>query len=123
MKSTVFFVDQSDDGGPVLIQSASVPLSNWDDELRGIRRFAERTGAGTLKEFREAAQREENSLYRSLEETSTRVQERLKVEGDWRIYPFAVHDLIAKGRVALDGRTVYIDGVRMLEKALAKANT
>jgi hypothetical protein len=37
----------------------------------------------------------------------------LKVEGDWKIYPFAVHELIAKGRVALDGRTVYIDGVQM----------
>ena len=31
VKSTVFFVDQSDDGGPILIQSASLPLSRWDD--------------------------------------------------------------------------------------------
>jgi phosphoribosylglycinamide formyltransferase 1 len=116
VKSTVFFVDQSDDGGPVLVQSGSVPLSKWDDELRSIRRFAEKTGARTLKQFREAAQREGNGLYRSLEEISTRVQETLKVEGDWRIYPFAVHDLIAKGRVALDGRMVYIDGVQMPEK-------
>ena len=116
VKSTVFFVDPSDDGGPVLIQSASLRLSRWDAELRDARRFAERTGARTLGQFREAAQREGNNLYRSLEEVSTRIQEILKVEGDWRIYPFAVHELIAKGRVTVDGRTVYIDGVQMPEE-------
>jgi len=113
VKSTVFFVDESDDGGPTLIQSASVPLSRWDSELRDIRKFAESLNARTLKDFREATEREGNSLYKSLEQVSTAIQETLKIEGDWRIYPFAVHDLIAKGRVALDGRTVYIDGVRM----------
>ncbi len=116
VKSTVFFVDESDDGGPILIQSASLPLSRWDDELRDVRRFAERKDAGNLRQFREAAQKEGNNLYKSLEEVSTRIQDVLKVEGDWKIYPFAVHELIAKGRVALDGRTVYIDGVRMPEE-------
>ena len=116
VKSTVFFVDQSDDGGPILIQSASLPLSRWDDELRDVRRFAERTEARTLGQFREAAQREGNTLYKSLKEVSASIQEILKVEGDWRIYPFAVHELIAKGRVAVDGRTVYIDGVQMQEE-------
>ncbi|MDR2018744.1 MAG: hypothetical protein LBQ00_07760 [Syntrophobacterales bacterium] len=113
VKSTVFFVDQSDDGGPILIQSASVPLSRWDQELRDVRRFAEKTGARTLKDFREASERESNNLYESLKEVSAAIQEALKVEGDWTIYPFAVHDLIAKGRVALDGRKVYIDGMEM----------
>jgi hypothetical protein len=37
----------------------------------------------------------------------------LKVKGDWEIYPFAIHDLIATGRAAIDGRTVYIDGKKM----------
>ena len=115
VKSTVFFVDPSDDGGPILIQSASLPLSRWDDALRGVRRFAERTDARTLGQFREAAQREGNHLYKSLEEVSTHIQEILKVEGDWKIYPFAVHELIAKGRVAVGGRTVFIDGVQMPE--------
>jgi phosphoribosylglycinamide formyltransferase-1 len=113
VKSTVFFVDESDDGGPILIQSASVPLSRWDNELHDIRKFAEGMNARTLKDFREAAERERSTLYGSLEQVSTDIQETLKIEGDWRIYPFAVHDLIAKGRVAIDGRTVYIDGVRM----------
>jgi phosphoribosylglycinamide formyltransferase 1 len=113
VKSTVFFVDQSDDGGPILIQSASLALSRWDSDLRDIRRFAEKTGARNLKDFREAAEREGNGLYGSLEEVASRIQDTLKVEGDWKIYPFAVHELIAKGRVALDGRTVYVDGVQM----------
>ncbi|MCX5815472.1 MAG: formyltransferase family protein [Proteobacteria bacterium] len=113
VKSTVFFVDASDDGGPILVQSRSLPLSTWDDELRDIRRFAEKTDARTLPQFREAAQRERNMLYTSLEQVSASIQEVLRTEGDWQIYPFVVHELIAKGRVALDDRTVYIDGVRM----------
>jgi len=116
VKSTVFFVDESDDGGPILIQSASLLLSPWDKDLRDIRRFSEKTGARTLTEFQEAAQREGNGLNRRLEEVSSAIQERLKVEGDWRIYPFAVHDLIGRGRVALEGRRVFIDGVEMGEK-------
>ncbi|MCX5804892.1 MAG: formyltransferase family protein [Proteobacteria bacterium] len=116
VKSTVFFVDQSDDGGPILIQSASLPLSRWDKELRDIRRFAEKTEKRTLKTFREAAQEEESNLYKTLQEVSANIQEVLKVEGDWQIYPFAVHELIAKGRAALDGRTLYIDGLQMPEE-------
>lgn len=113
VRSTVFFVDQSDDGGPIVIQSKSLPLSRWDEQLRDIRRFAERRNARTLEQFRAAEQGEENNLYKSLEQVSTVIQDVLRTEGDWQIYPFAVHDLIAKGRVALDGRTVYVDGVRM----------
>lgn len=113
VKSTVFFVDQSDDGGPILIQSASLPLSRWDNQLRTVRRFAEKIDARVLKKFREAAEREKNNLYETLKKVSGDIQEVLKVEGDWKIYPFAVHELIAKGRVALDDRTVYIDGVQM----------
>jgi phosphoribosylglycinamide formyltransferase-1 len=116
VKSTVFFVDASDDGGPIVIQSKSLPLSRWDDELRDIRRFVEKTDARTLEQFRAAAQREGSTLYKSLEEVSTSVQEVLRVEGDWQIYPFAVHQLIGAGRVALEGRTVYIDGVQMPEE-------
>ncbi len=116
VKSTVFFVDESDDGGPVLIQSASLPLSRWDSELRDVRRFSDRRDARTLKSFREAAREEGSDLYQALQEISGGVQEVLKVEGDWKIYPFAVHELIGKGRVAVEGRTVYIDGVEMPEE-------
>ena len=75
VKSTVFFVDESDDGGPILIQSASLPLSPWDEDLRDIRKFSEKAGARTLPEFQEAAQREGNSFYKRLEEVSSAVQE------------------------------------------------
>jgi len=41
------------------------------------------------------------------------LQEALKVAGDWHIYPLAVHDLIARGRVQIANRTVYLDGKEM----------
>jgi phosphoribosylglycinamide formyltransferase-1 len=116
VKSTVFFVDASDDGGPILVQSASLQLSRWDNELRDIRKLIERTGVNGLDAFRTAAQGAGGDLYGSLKGVCTRIQEVLRTEGDWQIYPFAVHDLIGKGRVALDGRTVYIDGVKMPEE-------
>jgi hypothetical protein len=43
------------------------------------------------------------------------LQQALKVAGDYKIYPFAVHDLIAQGRVQVDGRIVYVDGREMPE--------
>jgi hypothetical protein len=43
------------------------------------------------------------------------LQAALKVAGDWKTYPFAVHDLIAQGRVKIDGRTVYVDDIKMPE--------
>ncbi|MCX7965452.1 MAG: formyltransferase family protein [Syntrophorhabdaceae bacterium] len=115
VKSTVFFVDESDDGGPILIQSKSVSLSPWDDKLYAVKKFIDKKGITTLAELREMAKEEGNNFDMLLEEVSKEVQEVLKVEGDWKIYPFAVHNLIAKGRVSLDGRKVFIDGVEMPE--------
>ena len=43
------------------------------------------------------------------------LQDALKVAGDWKIYPLAVHELIAQGRVQIADRTVYIDGKEMPE--------
>jgi folate-dependent phosphoribosylglycinamide formyltransferase PurN len=117
VKATVFFVDASNDGGPILVQSASLSLSGWERELREVRHFAEKAGVTTLEKFRALTLTEgREDLYQTLETVSSSVQERLRDEGDWKIYPFAVHDLIAKGRVALEGRTVHIDGVQMPEE-------
>ena len=113
VRSTVFFVDQSDDGGPILIQSASLSLAPWDKDLGPVRRFAEEKHVRELKDFRESALQEGNDLYEKLRTVSTDIQEVLKVEGDWKIYPFAVHDLIGKGRVTVEDRTVYVDGVKL----------
>ena len=49
------------------------------------------------------------ALKQNMEAVCRVLQTALKQEGDWQIYPFAVHDLIARGRVELDGRKVYVD--------------
>lgn len=42
------------------------------------------------------------------------MEERIREQGEWRLFPFAVHDLIANGRVAIDeGKNIYVDGSRM----------
>jgi len=39
------------------------------------------------------------------------IQEKIRKEGEWVIYPFAVHQLIAKGRLGIDRYdNVYVDG-------------
>ncbi len=119
VRSTLFFVDKGEDTGPVLLQS--VPLSvrealrqaeagGMTGLLRGlsdITSFARRNGIKTCESFQEKASVEMVNL---LAQIGTTLQSALKVMGDWKIYPFAVHDLIAPGRVALEGRTVYVDG-------------
>ncbi|MBI2486929.1 MAG: hypothetical protein HYW01_08220 [Deltaproteobacteria bacterium] len=48
------------------------------------------------------------------EEDIEKIQEKIRKEGEWQIFPFAVHHLIAKGRVGIDGENnIYVDGVRM----------
>jgi len=116
VKSTVFFVDESDDGGPILIQSRSIALSRWDEKLYDVKKFIEKREIRTLSEFIEEAKKDGNNLDLVLEAVSKEIQDVLKEEGDWMIYPFAVHNLIGKGRVSLDGRKVYIDGVEMPEE-------
>jgi len=51
------------------------------------------------------------------EDRAGKLQEIMKREGDWLIYRFAVHHLIAKGRVGIDPEdNVYIDKIRMPEE-------
>jgi phosphoribosylglycinamide formyltransferase-1 len=118
VRSTVFFVDRGDDTGPVLVQSKPVHVSQkeWESELFEIRDFAEKHNTKTIKNFETAAKNEGKAfLSGNLKNISAKLQEILKQQGDWIIYPFAVHDLIAKGMVELDGRTVYIDSRKMPE--------
>ena len=45
------------------------------------------------------------------------VNEKIRVEGEWKIFPYAVHNLIAKGCLGVDSDdNVYLDGVK-LERA------
>lgn len=122
LRSTLFFVDKSKDGGPVLAQSA--PLDIMDtlkireasgsvglvNQLSEIKSFLSSNRIMTYQAFQEQATPQ---LRTALEVICSSLQEAIKEAGDWKIYPFAVHNLIARGRVEIDGRSVYIDGQEM----------
>ncbi len=122
LRSTLFIVDKGEDSGPILIQSRPLNIIQTLSELEAkgekglseglnrISRFATLQNINTYAGFREKA---DEDLQIIMGRISSRLQDMLKVKGDWEIYPFAIHDLIAKGRVAVDGRTVYIDGEEM----------
>jgi methionyl-tRNA formyltransferase len=122
LRSTLFFVDNSMDNGPVLTQS--VPMDIYDtltvlethvspglhSKLDKIKTFAAANNITDYAGFQEKAPPDIRS---DMEQICSALQDAIKVAGDWKIYPFAVHDLIARGRVETDGRTVYVDGVQM----------
>lgn len=48
------------------------------------------------------------------EEDIDAIQERIRKQGEWQLFPFAVHHLIAKGWVGIDGEdNIYVDGEKM----------
>jgi phosphoribosylglycinamide formyltransferase-1 len=118
VRSTLFFVDKGEDTGPVLVQSSGLSIvdaiqeteknynSGLPETLHKVKEFINRRNIKTYSEFKKSADIE---IYRMMENICIQLQESLKVSGDWEIYPFAVHNLIARGRVAIDGRSVYID--------------
>jgi folate-dependent phosphoribosylglycinamide formyltransferase PurN len=122
IRSTLFFVDKGEDTGPVLVQSgplnilqtiARLELGRRDGLSKGLRaiaNFATTHDIETYENFEEKAGKE---LLTMMETICRNLQETLKMSGDWKIYPFAVHDLIAQGRVQIDGRTVYVDAEEM----------
>jgi phosphoribosylglycinamide formyltransferase 1 len=119
LRSTLFFVDNNVDTGPVLVQSAPLNVSNTlkkledegqaglEENLSQVLKFANLAGVNTYPQFKAKATPQ---MMAKLGDICTRLQEVLKIWGDWKIYPFAVHDLISKGRVETEGRTVYLDG-------------
>jgi phosphoribosylglycinamide formyltransferase-1 len=122
IRSSLFFVDKGEDAGPVLVQSEPLNILQTIDKLtlggreelskglHEITSFATTHDIKTYEDFEEKAREE---LFGMMEIICRNLQEALKVSGDWKIYPFAVHDLIAQGRVQMDGRTVYVDGEEM----------
>ena len=118
VRSTLFFVDKGEDTGPVLVQSRPVSIaetigkSGGMEELHRVTAFIKDHNIKTYEHFMEKA---EGKLLQAIELLSENLQEELKVKGDWKIFPFAVHDLIARGRVQVEGRTIYIDGKEMPE--------
>ena len=48
------------------------------------------------------------------------MEEKIREQGEWKLFPFAVHDLIANGRVAIDEEgNVYVDGRRAGESGFS----
>jgi folate-dependent phosphoribosylglycinamide formyltransferase PurN len=122
LRSTLFIVDKGEDTGPVLVQSAPLDIvqtltvieskgsPGLHDWLKKIENFIESNNVTSYSDF---SARADKALSGMMELVCGNLQEALKVAGDWKIYPFAVHELIGRGRVELDGRQVYVDNVEL----------
>jgi len=120
IRSTLFFVDKGEDTGPVLVQSEPLYIAQTVDELehKGTGGLSQVTGFATIHNIKAYEDFEEKAgaeLLETMGNICRNLQDALKVAGDWKIYPFAIHDLIAPGRVQIADRKVYIDGREMPE--------
>jgi len=122
IRSTLFFADKGEDTGPVLVQSKPLNIAKTIGKLasgsrkelsKGLDKITSFTTTRDIQTYEDFQQKAGQELRDMMALICKELQEALKVAGDWRIYPFAVHDLIAQGRVQLDGRTVYVDGRKM----------
>jgi phosphoribosylglycinamide formyltransferase 1 len=124
LRSTLFFADKSEDNGPVLVQSAPLNIlqtlkeleaegtPGLTDGLNKVISFARKAGISDYPAFKNESGEE---LRKTMERVCSNLQDVLKVKGDWKIFPFAVHDLIAQGRVSVEGRDVFVDSRKMPE--------
>jgi phosphoribosylglycinamide formyltransferase-1 len=124
IRSSLFFVDKGEDTGPVLVQSEPVNIlqtigklasEGREELLEGLHKITSYVTIRRIGNYEDFQQKAGQELLDMIELICKNLQEALKVAGDWKIYPFAVHDLIAQGRVQIDGSTVYIDGREMPE--------
>jgi folate-dependent phosphoribosylglycinamide formyltransferase PurN len=119
LRSTLFFVDKSEDTGPVLVQSAPLSviptLQNLESQgkkglIQAMKEVVIYGAVNNIKSYEEFKQKAGKDLNGRLELICSNLQDALKVAGDWKIYPFAVHDLIGAGRVEVDEKKVFLDG-------------
>jgi folate-dependent phosphoribosylglycinamide formyltransferase PurN len=122
IRSTVFLVDSGEDTGPVLVQSRPLRIASTLQTLESqgekglvegldkITGFAKEQGITTYEAFEASATGEQKATLKKICEN---LQDILKMTGDWIIYPFVVHDLIARGRVGVSDRNIFIDGRQM----------
>lgn len=122
LRSTLFIADKTEDNGPALVQSKPLDIAQTLSELEaqgekgllaGLKRISDFVTLHNIKTYDDFRSKADEELQKAMGNICIRLQDALKVKGDWEIYPFAVHDLIAQGRVAVDGRTIYIDGKQM----------
>jgi len=119
LRSTLFFADKSEDNGPILVQSRPMEIettlevfesrgsSGLHRALKEIRHFISANQISTYDQFTLQASPD---LAAKMETICSHLQDALKTAGDWKIFPFGVHDLIAAGRVEIDNRIVFVDG-------------
>jgi phosphoribosylglycinamide formyltransferase 1 len=119
LRSTLFVVDKGEDTGPVLLQSAPLKIvdtledlekNGQKDLLFKLNKVIVFAAEYNIKTYPDFCVKADPDIKNNLELISRLLQDVLKIEGDWKIYPFAVHDLIAAGRVEIDNRQLYIDG-------------
>jgi folate-dependent phosphoribosylglycinamide formyltransferase PurN len=124
IRSTLFFVDKGEDTGPVLVQSKPLNISQTLGELENegreglLKGLSEITGFAVIhniKAYENFVEKAGAELLETMGTICRNLQDVLKVAGDWKIYPFAIHDLIAQGRVQIADRTVYIDSTAVPE--------
>jgi folate-dependent phosphoribosylglycinamide formyltransferase PurN len=124
IRSSLFFVDKGEDTGPVLVQSkplnivqtiGRLTLGGKKELSKGLREITSFAATHDIKTYEDFEEKAGEELLRMMGLICRNLQETLKVAGDYKIYPFAVHDLIAQGRIQMDGRTVYVDGRQMPE--------
>ncbi len=124
IRSSLFFVDKGEDTGPVLVQSKplSIPqtigkltFGGKEELLKDLHEVTSFAAIHNIKTYEDFEEKAGEELSRMMELVCRNLQEALKVAGDHKIYPFAVHDLIAQGRVQMDGKKVYVDGREMPE--------
>jgi phosphoribosylglycinamide formyltransferase-1 len=122
LRSTLFVVDKGEDTGPVLVQSSPLEIvptlkvlevAGTAGLLKGLQQITEYAASGNIKTLAEFNQRANKEMAAKMEFICSMLQDALKVAGDWKIYPFAVHDLISQGRVEIDSRTIYVDGLKL----------
>lgn len=124
IRSTLFFVDKGEDTGPVLVQSEPLNIAQALNELElggteglleGFNKVTGFATAHNIKTYEDFEEKAGEELSGMMGHVCRNLQDVLKVAGDWKIYPFAVHNLIAQGRAQVDGRTIYVDSKEMPE--------
>jgi len=118
IRSTLFLVDTGEDTGPVLVQSKALDIRgvlsqsevSLANQLNEITNFVRKTGIKNFDDFKTGA---DIGLFKGMEHICKILQDKLKIAGDWEIYPFAVHGLIAQGRIEVRGREVFMDGKKL----------
>jgi phosphoribosylglycinamide formyltransferase 1 len=122
MRATLFIVDRGEDTGPVLAQSKPLEIiptlraleaegiQGLLDGLDEVMGFTKKYTVTSYDDFQKSADAEQKAV---LQKVCENLQSALKKAGDWEVYPFAVHDLVGRGRVKVIRRTVYVDGRQM----------